>query len=92
MYLGVMGIKIVSGHVFVCYGYKDSEQSCICVLWVSILPLSHVSTIFNIWFGNCSDAVVFLLFILWRKMKSYGVAYLPNQQQSVVNQLEYPKV
>ena len=41
MYLCVGGIdqaRILSGHVFVCLGYRpsqDSERSCICVLGVS---------------------------------------------------------
>jgi hypothetical protein len=35
MYLSVRGIMRVSDHVFVCYGYQESEWSCICVLGVS---------------------------------------------------------
>ena len=29
-----MGIDLVNDHVFVFYGYRFSERSCICVLWV----------------------------------------------------------
>ena len=37
----------------------ESEQSCICVLEVSNLPLS---TIFSIGFWKCSNSVVFFVF------------------------------
>ena len=33
-YLCFMGIDLVSDPVFVFYGYRFSERSCICVLWV----------------------------------------------------------
>ena len=38
---------------------QESEQSCICVLGLSILPLSTIR-IFDFW--SCSDSVVFLCF------------------------------
>jgi hypothetical protein len=34
LYLCFMGIDLVNDHVFVFYGYRFSERSCICVLWV----------------------------------------------------------
>jgi hypothetical protein len=33
-YLCFMGIYLVSDPVFVLYGYRFSERSCMCVLWV----------------------------------------------------------
>ena len=76
MYLCVWGIDqawILSGHVFVCLGYrpsKDTEGSCICVLGVSILPLSTilifyfgiVPTVWYVIFWNRSDSVVCYVF------------------------------
>ena len=39
---------------------QESDRSCICVLGVFILPLFCN---FDIWFWNCSESVVFLMFL-----------------------------
>ena len=52
---------------------QECEQSCICTLWVSILPLSTIllldfGTVPTVWyycfsrFWNCTDSLVLLFF------------------------------
>jgi hypothetical protein len=40
MYVGSLGV--VRDHVYVCWEFGSSEGSCICMLGVSILPLSMI--------------------------------------------------
>jgi hypothetical protein len=42
--------------------YKLSQRACICVVVESLLPLSTI-LIFDFWFWNCSDNVIFFIYI-----------------------------
>jgi hypothetical protein len=53
---------------------QESEQSCICVLRVSIL---HLSTIF-IGFYNCSDSLAFKFFILLFQINKRNIIFIDS--------------
>jgi len=64
MYMCVLCLYQVSGHVYVCFMFIPSEWSCICVFNGYRFGLCFYDFTVKIW--NCSDSVIFLGFnILW---------------------------
>jgi len=49
---------------------KESEWSCICVIGVSVVPLSTILISIRCW--NCSDSVVFFVFSFYHYFQQFS--------------------
>jgi hypothetical protein len=91
MYLCVEDISFTSFYVFVCWRYQFDLFLCICVLRISVLPLSMYLCVEDTGFSHISVPsfylhVFFLIFFSsWVKLKYY----LINIKQQLINHYGY---